>query len=185
MKYQDLSLYRTPKGFRGRNIFWVQAWRTVQATLWRHSPKFAFGFRRLLLKAFGAKVGRNAQFSPSSTVTYPWFLETGEYCWIGDESVVYNLAKIYIGNNVALAHRVYLCTGSHDIGSAAFEIEAKEVFLSDEVWLANDVFVMPGITIERGVVVAARSTVLENLKEGGVYGGSPAKFIRYRKLGEE
>jgi putative colanic acid biosynthesis acetyltransferase WcaF len=41
----------------------------VQATLFRWSPQFAYGFRAWLLRAFGAKVGQGVVIRPTVTVT--------------------------------------------------------------------------------------------------------------------
>ena len=42
-----------------------------QGSLFRWSPQFAYGFRRWLLRLFGARVGAKALIRPSATVTYP------------------------------------------------------------------------------------------------------------------
>ena len=48
------------------------------------------------------------------------------------------------------------------------------------MWLPNDIFVGPGVTIGRGCVVGARSTVLRDLPEMMLCAGYPAKPIRPR-----
>lgn len=113
-------------------------------------------------------------------VTYPWKLTIGSNVWVGDNCVLYNLGQITLGSNVALGHSVYLCTGSHDYTSLDFPIEAFPIHVEDEVWLANDVFVGPGVTVGRGAVVGARSTALRDLPSGMICYGSPAKPARPR-----
>lgn len=179
-RIQDLSTFRVPPGFRGRNAFVVQLWWIVQATLFGWSPQVLYGWRNFLLRLFGARIGKGVAIRPGARITYPWKLEVGDYCWVGDESVFYNLDKITLGNNVALAHRVYLCTGLHDYTDPAFAIRALPIAIRDEVWLTNDVFVGPGVTIGRGTVVGARSTVLHDLPETMLCAGYPAKAIRPR-----
>lgn len=130
-RFQDLSAFKVPPGFRGRGLLSVQLWWLVQSTLFRFSPRFLYGFRRWLLRLFGARIGRGVVIRPSAQITYPWFLSVGDYSWIGDDTVVYNLAPILIGANVALAHRVYLCTGLHDIGRTDFRIDARPIHIED------------------------------------------------------
>jgi putative colanic acid biosynthesis acetyltransferase WcaF len=48
------------------------------------------------------------------------------------------------------------------------------IVVEDEVWLANDVFVGPGVTIGKGAVVGARSSVFRSLPAMMVCFGSPA-----------
>ncbi|ANI99678.1 colanic acid biosynthesis acetyltransferase WcaF [Polynucleobacter wuianus] len=178
--YQDLSQFSMPPNFRGKNVFIVQLWWIVQALLFSTSPDFLYGYRAWLLRLFGAKLGNNVRIRPSAKVTFPWKLEVGDNVWIGYDTIIYNLEKITIGSNVAIAHRVYLCTGSHNISKLTFDIESYPINIEDEVWLPNDIFVGPGVTIGHGTVVAARSTVLKDLESGIVAVGSPARKLRNR-----
>ncbi|MHB8136353.1 MAG: WcaF family extracellular polysaccharide biosynthesis acetyltransferase [Anaerolineaceae bacterium] len=181
-KYQDLSIFEVPKEFRGRSKVQIQLWWFVQATFFRISPQFMYEWRNFLLRLFGARIGMGVKIRPTSKITYPWNLEIGNHSWIGDECTIYNLGKIIIGNNVALAHKVYLCTGMHDYTDILFRIYAKEITIHDEVWLPNDVFVGPGVTIGRGTVVGARSTVLSDLPEAMICYGNPAKPMKPRVM---
>ncbi len=180
MKYQDLSKFVLPKGFRGKNGFYVILWWTVQSTLFALSPQPFFKWRRFLLRLFGAVVGDNVLIRPTVKITYPWKVKIGDNCWIGDDCDLYSLGEIEIGNNVAIAHRVYLCTGNHDYTKVTFDISAEPIKIEDEVWLPNDVFIGPGVTVGKGCVVGARSTVLHDLPEGMLCFGNPAKPIRKR-----
>ncbi len=180
--YQDLSKFQVPHDFRGRSKVLIQLWWIVQATLFRISPQFMYEWRNFLLRLFGAKIGKGVKIRPTSNVTYPWNLSMGDHSWIGDDCTIYNLGRISIGNNVALAHKVYLCTGMHDYNDIFFAIYAKEIVICDEVWLPNDVFVGPGVTIGRGTVVGARSTVLCDLPEAMICYGNPAKPIKPRVM---
>lgn len=179
-KFQDLSKFQVPAMFRGRSVVVVQIWWIIQSTLFRMSPQFAYGWRNFLLRCFGAQIGTGVKIRPTVNVTYPWKLTVGDYSWIGDDCNLYSLGNIYIGTNVALAHGVYLCTGTHDYSNISFDILSKDVIIEDEVWLPNDVFVGPGVRIGYGTVVGARSTVLKDLPGGMICFGNPAKPIRPR-----
>jgi putative colanic acid biosynthesis acetyltransferase WcaF len=179
-KYQDLSKFTVPADFRGRNKIYTQLWWFVQGSLFRFSPKFMYRFRNSLLRLFGAKIGNGVLIRPTATITYPWKLSVGDYTWIGDESIIYNLGYVVIGSNVSIAHRVYLCTGYHEIDKITFDIGAKSIKIEDEVWLPNDVFVGPGVTIGRGSVVGARSSVFADMPAGMICYGTPAKPIKPR-----
>jgi putative colanic acid biosynthesis acetyltransferase WcaF len=180
--YQDLSLFKVPAGFRGKPAWIAQVWWLVQSTLFRLSPQFMFDWRSFLLRCFGAKIGKGVKIRPSVKITYPWKLEIGNNSWVGDDCDLYTLGNISIGNNVAIAHRVYICTGTHNYSSLSFDILAKNVVIEDEVWIPNDVFVGPGVTIGFGAVVGARSTVLHNLPGGMISFGNPAKPVKARPI---
>ena len=177
---QHLNHFKLPDNFRGKNKFIVQLWWIVQSLFFNTSPQFMFGWRRFLLRLFGSKIGCNVKIRPSVKVTYPWKLTIGDYSWIGDEVILYNLGKIEIGDNVVISQRSYLCTGSHDYLNESFSIFEKKIIINDECWLAKDVFVAPGVTIGRGTVVGARSSVFNDLPSNKVCLGTPAKVLRNR-----
>lgn len=181
MNIQSLNLYKNPKNFRGKSKFIVQLWWIVHTLFFKFSPQFLYGWRRLLLRCFGANIGKKVIIRPSVQITYPWKVSIGDYSWIGDDVVLYSLGNITIGTNSVVSQRSYLCTGTHDYSKIDFPISAKNILIKDQCWLATDVFVAPGITINEGTVVGARSTVLNNLEPFSVYAGSPAKLIKKRK----
>ncbi|MNZ42809.1 Galactoside O-acetyltransferase [compost metagenome] len=182
---QDLSLFKLPKNFRGRPAVYVQLWWFIQGTFFALSPQFMYGWRRLLLKAFGAKIGNNVLVRPSATVTYPWKLSIGDNSWIGDNVKIYNLGEIAIGENSVISQESYLCTGSHDHSSKDFSIFAKPITIGNGCWIASDVFVYPGINIADNVVVGARSTVTKDLASDLIYMGSPAIPVKTRTINQQ
>ncbi|HEY6183827.1 MAG TPA: putative colanic acid biosynthesis acetyltransferase [Terriglobales bacterium] len=182
---QDLAAFRVPARFRGRPAWFVQLWWVVHATLFRWSPQILFGWRRFLVRLFGGTVGKRVLIRPTANITYPWKVSIGNFSWIGDDVTLYSLGEIQIGNNVVISQQSYLCTGSHDMESSAFEITERSIVIEDEVWLATDVFVGPGVRIGHGAVVGVRSTVLHDLQPMLVYVGNPAKPIRPRLTHEK
>lgn len=178
--YQNLNLFSLPPGFRGKPGWYVQLWWLVQALLFRPSPQFLYGWRRWLLRAFGARVGKRVIVRPTAHFQFPWKVTLGDYCWVGDEVVVYSLGPIEIGAHTVISQRSYLCAGSHDATDPAFGITQHQVVIEPECWIATDVFVGPDVRIGRGAVVGARSSVFKDLAGGMVYAGSPAKPVRKR-----
>ncbi len=178
--YQKLNQFELPPNFRGRPGWYVQLWWIVQKLFFKTSPQFLYGWRRWLLRAFGAKVGKGVILRPSMHTQFPWKVSIGDYSWIGDEVVLYSLGEIEIGANVVISQRSYICTGSHDYKAESFPIYAKKITIEDECWLATDVYVAPDVTIGRGTVVGARSSVFGDLPAGIIALGSPAKKIKNR-----
>ena len=182
MKYQDLSLFKVPDTFRGKSKLTVQLWWTVQATLFAWSPQILYQWRVFLLRLFGATIGKNVKIRSSVKITYPWLLTIGDYSWVGDDCTLYNLGNIIIGRNVALAHQVYLNTGGHEYQKVTFDIFSSPVVIEDECWLTNDVYVAPGVTIGRGTIISARSSVLKSVPAGKICVGTPAVPIKDRVM---
>jgi putative colanic acid biosynthesis acetyltransferase WcaF len=182
--YQDLRRFRVPPGFRGRGAIGVQLWWLVEATLFRWSPQVSYGWRRWLLRLFGARIGRGVLIRPSVEITYPWKLSIDDYSWIGDNVVLYSLGEIRVGAHSVISQHSYLCAGTHDPESAAFDILARPIHIGAQCWLASDVFVAPGVSIADAVVVGARSAVFDDLPEAMICFGTPAKPVRRRGIAQ-
>jgi putative colanic acid biosynthesis acetyltransferase WcaF len=175
--FQDLKSFKLPPNFRGRSALAVQFWWFAQATLFRGSPQVFYGFRRWLLRLFGAQIGTGVMIRPSATITYPWKIKIGNYSWVGDHAVLYSLAPITIGENVVISQKTHLCAGSHDYRSKAFDITSSPIVIGDNAWIAADVFVAEGVTIGAGAVVGSRSSVFGDLPAMMVCLGSPARPV--------
>jgi len=184
-KHQELNTFHLLPHFRGRSAFVVQLWWLVQSTFFAGSPQFLYGWRRFLLRLFGAKIGKSVLIRPSARITYPWKLNIGNYSWVGDEVELYNLGEITIEANAVISQRSYLCTGSHDTTKPTFDIYAKPITVQEQAWVASDVFIAPGITIGRGAVIGARSTVLEDMPAGMICYGYPARPVKPREMKPE
>jgi len=179
-RFQDLSRSKAPPGFRGRSDLTVLLWQTVQQTLFAWSPQPAYGWRRWLLRLFGAEVGRGVLVRPTVRVTYPWKVKLGDHCWIGDNAELYSLGPITIGQHAVVSQRSYVCAATHDYNDISFPLVAKAVVVEREAWVAADCFIAPGITIGAGAIVGARSTVLKDVLPSTIMAGSPLKQIGNR-----
>ncbi len=51
----------------------------------RLSPQVLYGWRRWLLRRFGAHIGKGVLLRPSVQITYLWKLTIGD-AWIGDDA---------------------------------------------------------------------------------------------------
>ncbi|MFD2175838.1 WcaF family extracellular polysaccharide biosynthesis acetyltransferase [Rhodobacter lacus] len=179
-RYQDLSLFRVPAGFRGRNGGVVQLWWLVQATLFGLSPQFAYRWRRMLLRLFGAQIGTGVIIRPTARITYPWKVEIGDHSWIGDHATLYSLDKIRIGAHCCLSQHSYLATAGHDTRRISFDYVTGPILVEDEVWIASGAFVMPGLRIARGAVIAAGAVLTSEVEEAAIMAGVPARRIGTR-----
>ncbi len=177
-----MDQFRVPPGFRGRSRFYVQLWWLVQATLFAMSPQIVYGWRRWLLRLFGAKIGAKTIIRSSVKIPYPWKLTIGDYCHIGDEVHLYTYGEIEIGDCAVVSQRSYLCTGYHDHTSPTFDLLAKKIVIGPEAWVAADVYVGPGVSIGYGAVIGARSSVFKDIPSGVIAVGSPARVIGERRM---
>lgn len=179
--FQDLSLFRLPEGSRGRPAWFVQFWWIIDALLVRPTPQVLFAWRRFVLRRFGARIGKNVRIRPGVRVTYPWKLNVGDNCWIGDDAVIYNIDEITIGDDAVVSQHAYLCAGTHDAREISFPVRASPITIESECWIAARAFVGPGVRIGRGAVVGACSVVQSDVPSATVVAGFPARAIQKRK----
>lgn len=155
-------------------------WMFVTALLFRPSFHNWYGWRRFLLRRFGATVGRNVRVRPTVKVEIPWNLRLSDGCAIGDGAILYSLGVITIGRNAVVSQLAHLCAGTHDYRRPEFPLIRLPITIGDGVWIAADTFVGPGVTIGSGTVVGARSSVFKSLPPNVVAVGNPAIPIKAR-----
>ena len=161
-----------------RRVLWSAAWML----LCRWTPRIFNGWRLLILRAFGAKLGKRVLIFGSVRIDMPWNLEIGDFSAIGRRVWLYNFAPVRIGSNTVVSQDCVLCTSSHDYTHPHLPLYSKEIIVGDEAWIAADSFVMPGLEVGAGSVVGARSVVTKNVPAWTVCAGSPCRAIKPRIL---
>lgn len=178
-RYQDLKEYRYNLK-REKSILIMLLFNLCYLLFIYPSPRPLFKWRNLIYKMFGAKIGKGVRICSSTKLYYPWNVVIGNYCWIGENCTLYSIDKINIGNNVALAHNIFISTASHNIESLSFETIRKPVKIFDEVWIASNAFVNMGVTINKGAVIGSCAVVTKDMPEGYICLGFPAKPVKPR-----
>ncbi|HQY87297.1 MAG TPA: WcaF family extracellular polysaccharide biosynthesis acetyltransferase, partial [Tepidisphaeraceae bacterium] len=156
-------------------------WMIVQLTLFRPSFHNWYGWRRFLLKLFGAKIGRGVRIRPTVKVEIPWNLEIGDNSIVGDYAILYSLGKITLGKRVIISQYAHLCAGTHDYRYKSFPLIRPPITVGDEAWIAADAFVGPNVTIGKRAVLGARASAFRDIAPEMIAAGSPAREIKPRE----
>lgn len=175
---RDDARHRSPWTMRekiGRAL-----WYTTRATLFRHSPRRAYRWRRMLLRLFGASVARTAHVHATALIEIPWNLSVGDNSAIGERAIIYNLGPITIGKRVTISQYAHLCAGTHDYTRNDMPLIRPPVTIGDDAWIAADAFVGPGVTVSEGAIVGARASAFKDIPPWKIVGGNPAKPIKDR-----
>lgn len=165
-------------GNRAFRAFWMVSW----AVLASWTPPPFHGWRRLVLRAFGARVGRNARLHGSTRVWYPPNLVMGEGALLGPRVNCYNQGRIEIGLYAVVSQGAHLCASSHDIADPDFQLILKPITIGARAWIAAEAFIGPGCAVAEGCVVAARAVLFGETEPWGVYAGNPATLLKMREL---
>ncbi len=150
----------------------------VASPLFRLSPRPIWGWRRVMLRAFGATVGRDVHVYPTVRITIPWNLTLSDGCAVGDHAILYALGSITLGPRATVSQYAHLCAGSHDLSRPDRPLTKLPITLREDVWIAADAFVGPGVTIGVGAVVGARAVAMKDVPAGHVVAGNPARIVR-------
>lgn len=148
--------------------------------LFRWSPRLCWGWRRFLLRVFGAKVGEHVHIHPSAVVFIPWNLEIGPWSSVGFDALLYNLGPLKIGEGVTVSQRAHICGGTHGFRDEAMPLVRAPVTIGSGAWVCADAFVGPGVTIGERAVVGARAVACSDVGAGVVVAGNPARVIGTR-----
>jgi putative colanic acid biosynthesis acetyltransferase WcaF len=151
--------------------------------LFRLSPRPCFGWRRAVLRCFGASVGKQVNTYPSTRIYFPWNLTVGDWSAIGEDVLIYNLGPVTLGKKVTISHRAHLCAGTHDYTRPELPLLKPRIEIGDQAWVCADAFVGPGVVVGKGAVVGARAVVMKNVEPWTVVAGNPACVIKKRILG--
>jgi putative colanic acid biosynthesis acetyltransferase WcaF len=149
-------------------------WRIVWITAFRFSPTVLHGWRRLLLRVFGAHIAPGARPYPRARIWAPWNLVMEAQSCIADDVDCYCVASITVGTRATISQYSYLCSASHDYRDPAMPLIVAPIVIEAYAWVAADVFVGPGVKIGEGAVVGARSTVVQDVASWTVVAGAPA-----------
>jgi putative colanic acid biosynthesis acetyltransferase WcaF len=172
--------FKNPHSFKNKlgRLIWRWAW----AVCFRPTPPRLFGgWRRFLLRCFGAKLG-NTWIHSSVEIWAPWLLTAGNDVFVDQKSNLYNAYGIEIGDRVVISQGVFLCTATHDYKKNDFPLMGRPIKVGNDTWIAAEAFVAPGVTVHNGGVVGARAMVIKDVAEWTVVGGNPAKYIKDRVI---
>jgi len=167
------------KEYAGR-ILWMVVW-----PLFRLSPRPLFGWRRFLLRCFGAQVGRQVHIYPTARVEIPWNLRIGDQASIGENVLVYSLGLVEIGPRTTISHNAHLCAGTHDHRKHGLPLLRLPIRIGADAWICAQSFVGPGAVIGDGAVVGACAVVMGSVDPWVVVAGNPARFVKQRVLEEQ
>ena len=177
----DLSQYRNRHSFSSK--LKRLAWDAVYPIFFRTMPRSrAMGWKRFLLRLFGARIAKGVRIESTATFWAPWNVTIGKNSWIGGGARLYAVDKITIGANVVVSQDADICTASHDISSSIFDLVMKPIVIDDYAWVAARAAVLPGVKVGDGAVIGYAAVVTRDVAPWTVVGGNPATLLKRRVI---
>jgi putative colanic acid biosynthesis acetyltransferase WcaF len=184
---RDLGLLDTRAGnglsrasFSLRHRLFRAVWKVSWTLLAAWTPPPLHAWRRLVLRAFGAKIGPGARVYGSVDIFYPPNLTLGRDAVVGWKVNLYCQGPITVDNGAIVSQFAHLVTGTHDIDSRGFQLTTKPIHVGARAWVAANAFVGPGVTIGEGAVLGACGVAFKDLPPWTVHAGNPARLLRDR-----
>ena len=131
--------------------------------------------------------GMSGRKGDSFLIHSPFRCDFGKHIFIGKNFISnFNLtildeAIVTIGNNVFIGPNCGIYTINHALlpdQRNAGVMKAAPVTIGNDVWLAADVKVLPGVTIGDGAVIGAGSVVTRDIPPRVLAAGNPCRVIR-------
>ena len=177
----DIAACRNQRPYT-RAEYLARALWALATPLFRFSPRPLFGWRRMILRLFGAKVGEDAHIYPTARVYLPWNLTIGAQASIGEWALIYNLGPVTVGEKATISHRAHVCAGTHDYRDATLPLLRLPIHIGAQAWICADAFVGPGISIGEGAIVGAAAVAVNDVPPWTIVAGNPARTIKRREL---
>lgn len=155
-------------------------WGTVYLFFYRPSPRPMYGWRSLLLRLFGAKLGPGCHFYPAGRVWAPWNLVCEDCCTLADGAEIYNPSPVFLGSHCILSQQAYLCGATHDYNHPDFPMISYSMTLGAYSWICARASISPGVNVGAGAVLGLGSVATRDLEPWSVYSGVPAVKVKVR-----
>lgn len=179
----DLSKYSNDWYKPGGKIKLI-LWYAVNYFIVLPSWNIFSGLKLEILRLFGAKIGKGVVLKPGINVKYPWKLEIGNYCWIGEQVWIDNLSDVILKDNVCISQGAFLECGNHNYKKSGFDLIVNSITLCEGSWVGAQSIVAPGVTLGQYSILTMGSTAISDLQPYGIYSGNPAIFRKEREFVE-
>jgi maltose O-acetyltransferase len=142
--------------------------------------------RARLLPLFLGGLGVGTEIQHGFRVFTPEKVIIGAHCVMAQGVFITGGGGVTIGDWVGCGPDVKIWSVNHVFDDTERPIMSqgsskKPVVIEDDVWLAANVMVLPGVTIGKGAVVAASSVVTRSIPAWAIAAGNPARVVGWRK----
>ncbi len=134
-----------------------------------------------ILERIFRSVGKNCIINPPFRCDFGTNIRIGDNFTGNFNLTILDEADVVIGNNVFIGPNTSLCTVIHALRPEERNrgiMCARPIRIGDNVWIAANVVVLPGVSIGEGAVIGAGSVVTKDVAPFTLAAGNPARFIK-------
>lgn len=134
--------------------------------------------------------GVNVRLEATTTCDSPSVLRIGRQVQINESVHIGAIEQVVIGDHTLNASRVIIgdhnrsnyqipdAASSPDIPPAGRPLPSKPVHIGCEVWLGEQVCILPFVTVGDGALIGANSVITHDIAANSTAAGNPARVIR-------
>lgn len=142
-------------------------------------------FSRTIKKILRLKP-RDKRFGPNCVISQSTF---GKKSYVNYNSII---ANSNVGNYCSIGPNCVIGLGNHPVnyvssspffyqtGNLHYTKEQTKVNIGHDVWIGANSTILNGISIGTGAIIGANTLVNRNVPPYAIYGGVPARLIKYR-----
>lgn len=177
-RYSINEFFRLCFSFVFTKLFWRKAKLVCYPISIRGKKSFVYG------KRFSC--GYNCRFDLINTKKKTLFI--GDNCEINDFCHIVATEMVVIGDNFLCASKVFISDTNHGnynendcpptIDPKERELFSKPVRIGNNVWVGENVVILPGANIGNGCIIGANSVVTKEIPDNCIAVGNPARVIK-------
>jgi virginiamycin A acetyltransferase len=128
----------------------------------------------LITNSINIIAGKESYHNGNFIVKGNGLLKIGNYCAIGQD------VKIILSNHnfnyISMQYTFY----RKNFGELPYKIEKGNTIIGNDVWIGDNVIVLPNVTIGTGAVLGGGSVVTKDVEPYTIVAGNPARVIKKR-----
>lgn len=137
--------------------------------------------RNVLFTQLIGHAGKAPYVEPNFRCEFGRNIRVGDHFYANYDCVMLDGAPINIGAHVLLGPKVGLYTSNHlfdPIERRTGGCTAQPISIGDDVWLAANVTVLPGVSIGSNVIIGAGSVITSDIPSNVIAVGNPCHVLR-------
>ena len=114
------------------------------------------------------------------SIRNPEKVSIGKNTHVGEKVHIGGGGKVIIGEWCQIANNVIIATANHNMNGERYcgNVSYEDVYIGNNVWIACNAIILPGVKIGDNSVIAAGAVVTKDVSSDTVVAGVPAEFIR-------
>lgn len=139
-----------------------------------------------LKKNIGLWEGKHITIQPGFKIGHSEKLYLHDFINIGEDAFLNAHGQIEICSGFVSGPKLTIFSVNHIYENATTlpfddKLNFKKVFIDKNCWFGGNVFIVPGVSLGEGCIVAGGAVVTKSFPPLSVIGGNPAKLIKSRK----